>query len=312
MQPDRPGHVATRGRPGGIRLRALAVGSARHGAPRPRPRAALYSGLAGLCALLAASIGIAALLFVSVSERSREIGIHRALGASRLRIYAEYVLAAVLLSGGGALGGALLAIPASAGGAFGVRWQPALQPVAASGRQLPKLSELALSVSWEAAAIAILLAVACCAGAALIPAYEAAAQSPALAIARRANAQRGVRQALTCGQVGLGVLVLVVLTAFFAYLDNDEKTEARRSLGEDKVFAVADPIWALRQAVSPEYRTASGNALDGGHGRAWSAGPLARQHAPSHQGDAAGAPDVQRQQPGWGRRGIHAGDVHHR
>ncbi|UCC67669.1 MAG: ABC transporter permease, partial [Armatimonadota bacterium] len=47
----------------------------RQAALNARTRATLYSGLAGLCALLAAGIGIAALLFVSVTERSREIGV---------------------------------------------------------------------------------------------------------------------------------------------------------------------------------------------------------------------------------------------
>jgi len=229
-----------------------------------RDRATIYSALAGLCALLAAGIGIASLLFVSVAERSQEIGVHRALGASRARIYGEYLLASAMLSGGGALIGAIGGIPAAAAGAFTTRWQPVLDPLAGeflTAGQLPKLSEIALSVSWEAMALAAVLALLAGATAALAPASEAASLSPALAIARRAGTQRGTRQVLTSLQVAFGVVVLVVLTSYYALLDNEERAEARRGLGQDTVSAIADPIAAMREPVEQRYINACNDAL---------------------------------------------------
>jgi putative ABC transport system permease protein len=238
----------------------------REAALHARDRAAAYSALAGLCALLAAGIGIASLLFVSVAERSREIGILRALGASRLRVYGEYLLASALLSGGGALAGAVAAVPAAAAGVFSTRWQPVLDPLAGEfltggARQFPELSQIALSVSWEAVAMAVVLALLCGAAAALAPAQEAASLSPALAIAQRAGAQRSSRQVLTCLQVAFGVIVLVVLTSYYALMESEQQAEARRSFGQDTVSAVADPIVALRQPVEQRYIDACQDAL---------------------------------------------------
>jgi putative ABC transport system permease protein len=239
---------------------------AREVALHARGRATAYSALAGLCALLAAGIGIASLLFISVAERSQEIGVQRALGASRPRIYGEYVLASLMLSGGGALVGAIAGVPAAAAGAFATRWEPVVDPFAGeflSGGmgQLPKLSEVALSVSWEAVAAAVVLALLAGAAAALAPASEAAALSPALAIARRASTPRRGRQVLTCLQVAFGVVVLVVLTSYYALMDSEEKAEARRALGQDTVMAAVDPIAAMRQPVDERYTRACSDAL---------------------------------------------------
>jgi putative ABC transport system permease protein len=238
----------------------------RQAAMNSRTRATLYSGLAGLCALLAAGIGIAALLFVSVAERSREIGIHRALGATRYHIYGEYLLASLMLSSGGAVIGALAGIPAAAMGAFTTRWQPVLDPLAGEmlmegAKEFPKLSEAALSVSWEAVAIAIVLALFTGATAAFAPASEAAAVEPSLAISRRAGTRTGLRKFLTCLQVGFGVLVLVVLTSYFSVLESQEKAEARELLGQDRLSAICDPIAAMRKPVDRHYLDASKDAM---------------------------------------------------
>jgi putative ABC transport system permease protein len=238
----------------------------REAALNARGRATLYSGLAGLCALLAAGIGIAALLFVSVAERSREIGIHRALGASKSHIYGEYLLASLILSCGGALLGALAGIPAAAAGAFTSRWQPVLDPLAGQmlvegTREFPNLADIVLTVSWEAVAIAVALALLTGATAALAPASEAAAIDPAQAIAHRAGTRTRLRKLLTCLQVGFGVFVLVVLTSYFSVLQAEEKAEARELLGQDRVSAIADPIAAMRKPVSRQYSEGCHEAL---------------------------------------------------
>jgi putative ABC transport system permease protein len=238
----------------------------REAALNARNRATLYSGLAGLCALVAAGIGIAALLFVSVAERAREIGIHRALGATKLRIYGEYLLAAAMLSLGGAAIGAVLGIPAAAAGAFTSRWQPVLDPLAGEmlTESVPGLSKIAVvapSIAWGALLTASAIALLTGITAALAPASEAAAVLPATAIAQRPGTRGGARRALTSLQVAFGVLVLVVLTSYFSVLESEERAEARNLLGQDKVSAIADPIAAMRKPVDSRYIARCKDAL---------------------------------------------------
>ena len=71
--------------------------------------------LVAFIALLISGIGIMNIMLVTVKERTREIGIRKAIGAARREIMYQFLVEAFLISGGGAVLGILigLAIPAA-------------------------------------------------------------------------------------------------------------------------------------------------------------------------------------------------------
>ncbi len=124
----------------------------------------LLLGAIASIALLVGGIGIMNIMLVTVSERTREIGIRKAVGAKRKHILMQFLLEAVLLSGlGGILG-------------LGTGWT--------GGYLLSRGFGWAFSISLSAIVVAISFAV--CIGLffGIYPALKAASLDPVVALQR--------------------------------------------------------------------------------------------------------------------------------
>jgi macrolide transport system ATP-binding/permease protein len=83
--------------------------------------------------LLVGGIGIMNIMLVSVTERTREIGIRMAIGARRIHIMLQFMVEAVLLSVVGGVAGALLGVVASKLISLVAGWPTLVSPAAVAG-----------------------------------------------------------------------------------------------------------------------------------------------------------------------------------
>ncbi len=92
----------------------------------------LFLGL-GAVALLVGGIGIANVMVIAVIERRNEIGLRRALGATRAHIRRQFLTEALLLSTLGGIAGVALGAGVTAGYANFQDWEVVIPPEAAVG-----------------------------------------------------------------------------------------------------------------------------------------------------------------------------------
>jgi putative ABC transport system permease protein len=92
----------------------------------------LFLGL-GAVALLVGGVGIANVMVISVLERRSEIGLRRALGATRRHVSIQFLAEALLLSALGGIGGVLIGTAVTAGYDLSQGWEVVIPPVAVVG-----------------------------------------------------------------------------------------------------------------------------------------------------------------------------------
>jgi len=93
---------------------------------------ALFVGL-GAVALLVGGVGIANVMVISVLERRSEIGLRRALGATRRHIWSQFLTESVVLGALGGLAGVALGALVTVGYAASRGWEAAVPPYALAG-----------------------------------------------------------------------------------------------------------------------------------------------------------------------------------
>jgi putative ABC transport system permease protein len=105
----------------------------------------------GAVALLVGGVGVANTMVISVLERRNEIGLRRALGATRAQVRGQFLAESVLLSAIGGVAGVLTGAAATAAFAAYRDWPASVPPQALAGALLATLAIGGLAGAYPAA-----------------------------------------------------------------------------------------------------------------------------------------------------------------
>jgi putative ABC transport system permease protein len=110
--------------------------------------------LVALIAVLIGGIGIMNIMLVTVTERTHEIGIRKAIGATRSAILCQFLLEAVLISGTGALAGVAIGILIAMSTTFLLRL-PVFETILGDATSISK--EALVPISWVSVLFAFIV-----------------------------------------------------------------------------------------------------------------------------------------------------------
>jgi len=138
----------------------------------------MLMAIAGI-SLLVGGIGIMNIMLATVTERTREIGIRRALGATRKHIVWQFLVETSVLS----LIGGLIGVAIGVGVSLLLGWAvPRLPDLPVVGRFMPADASLPTQLAWWSVAVALGVAVLTGLVFGLYPARKAARQDPIVAL----------------------------------------------------------------------------------------------------------------------------------
>jgi putative ABC transport system permease protein len=241
----------------------VSAASMKQAAQRSRQRVSVFVALAGFLALLVAGLGIANLLFVSVTERAREIGLRRALGASSWSIGGQFMAEAIVLCLAGAAVGVAAAFALTRG-----FYAIAFPDTVAQGQGLISISPEQLAtvqlpgaapvVAWSALGIAALAAMLTGLFAGTQPAIAAARLAPAESLRTNPAPRHQARGVLTIFQVALGVATVLLLVSLY-------EGRAQTELSSLREGQAADVVWLqFGEQIPGQVRNNSIDAIYGG------------------------------------------------
>ncbi len=181
-----------------------------------RRRVRFFIGLATLLVLFSSGVGLASVMYVAVNERQREIGIHRALGASGRRIRLTFLLESLWLGAiGGIAGLGLGFLGAVYLGTIGFPHEYSGPMGSALNVATSVLPDMQVAVEWQALLVAVAAALLVAMLAGYIPASEAARLNPNEAMVSSQALRYRLKRVLTSLQVGVGIAALLLLTSIY-------------------------------------------------------------------------------------------------